>query len=441
VTRGSRERATRHGEYYLGRLLPTSRRVPREWAAGALLVLRKWALLALRNVIVTAEDRIHIALLAVLGAANVAIYAHGPVDTAPSSAFAESPSALSRPDLEGAIQRLEGWLARERTQARPGIASELALQGLGPNAEDRAHPERWLARLLGTSEPATLLAMAAPGADRHRLLAALVVLLEAGVPLDRPLTSSAEKNPALTNLKQLVDRALDSAEPRVADDALDPSELDLLSFAVLGGMKQYQGRLAELTHRALARLDRQHRDRGARPGAGQLDEKQLEDWAREWRAEAGPESSPHRELLFSSAVFRATAVLADRELEPEARRHLNRLLLAYPSQRALYRHLLGTARNAAERTRVELDAVERLGRLEEALYSAHLSFRRGSQAAPGGATAEVMRLAARDLLDQLPRLTPDDSEDAPDRDTEARRARLRAAVQALRGLRAARVAG
>jgi hypothetical protein len=146
-------------------------------------------------------------------------------------------------------------------------------------------------------------------------------------------------------------------------------------------------------------------------------------------------------LHWSAAVFRATAVLADSELEPQARRHLNTLLLAYPNERALYRHLLGTARHAAERTRIELDAVEHLGRLEEALYSAHLSFRRSSQRAPAATTAEVMRLAARDLIDQLQQLTPDDSEDAPSHDTEARQARLRAAVQALRGLRTARVAG
>lgn len=389
----------------------------------------------------TAEDRIHIALLVVLGAANLAICARGPVDTAPDRSFAESPAAPSRQDLDGAIQRLEGWLARERTQASPGVESELALQGLGPSPEDRAHPERWLARLLGTSEPSTLLTMASPGSERHRLLAALVILLEAGVPLDRPLPSPAEKSPALTNLQQLVDRALDSAEPRVADEALDPSELDLLSFAVLGGMKQYQGRLEQLTQRALTRLDRRHRERKARPGLGQLDRASLEEWAKDWRAEAGPENLANRDLQWSAAVFRATAVLADRELEPQARRHLNRLLLAYPSERALYRHLLGSARQAAERTRIELDAVEHLGRLEEALYSAHLSFRRGAQPAPAGATAEVMRLAARDLIEQLQRLTPDDSEDVPGRDTEARRARLRAAVQALRGLRTARVAG
>jgi hypothetical protein len=394
-----------------------------------------------RNVIVTAEDRIHLVLLVALGAANLAICARGPVETSPSTAFAEAPAELRRPDLDGAIERLETWLARERTQASAGIGSELALRGLGPSPEDRAHPERWLTRLLGTSDPATLLAMASPGADRPRLLAALVILLEAGVPLDRPLPSPAEKSPALTNLQQLVDRALDSAEPRAAQAALDPSELDLLSFAVLGGMKQYQGRLAELTQRALTRLDRQQRDHSAQPGAGQLDRAQLEQWAKDWRAEPGPERSSHRDLRWSAAVFRATAVLADGELEPQARRHLNRLLLSYPSQRALYRHLLATARRADERTRIELDAVEHLGRLEEALYSAHLSFRRSSQRAPAATTAEVMRLAARDLIDQLQQLTPDDSEDAPSHDTEARQARLRAAVQALRGLRTARVAG
>jgi len=388
---------------------------------------------------VTAEDRIHIALLVALGAANLAICARGPVEPS-STAFAEPPVELSRPDLDGAIQRLERWLARERTQASPGITSELALQGLGPSADDRARPERWLARLLGTNDPATLLAMASPGPDRQRLLTALVILLEAGVPLDRPLPGSAEKSPALTNLQQLVDRALDSAAPRAAQAALDPSELDLMSFAVLGGMKQYQGRLAEQTQQALTRLDRQQRD-DARPRVGQLDRAQLEQWAKDWRAEPGTERSSDRDLRWSAAVFRATAVLADEELEPQARRQLNRLLLAYPSERALYRHLLGTARHAAERTRIELAAVEHLGRLEEALYSAHLSFRRSSQRTPAAATAEVMRLAARDLIDQLQKLTPDDPEAAPSDDTEARQARLRAAVQALRGLRTARVAG
>jgi len=402
------------------------------------MVCRKWAFLALRlrNVIVTAEDRIHIALLVALGAANLAICARGPVEP-PSTAFAEPAVELSRPDLDGAIHGLESWLARERTQAN-GIASDLAVQGLGPSADDRLRPERWLARLLGTSDPATLLAMASPGADRQRLLTAMVILLEAGVPLDRPLPGSAEKSPALTNLQQLVDRALDSAEPRAA---LDPAELDLLSFAVLGGMKQYQGRLAQQTQQALTRLDRQQRDDDARPPVGQLDRARLEQWAKNWRAEPGPERSSHRELRWSAAVFRATAVLADEDLEPQARRQLNRLLLAYPSERALYRHLLGSARHAAERTRIELDAVEHLGRLEEALYSAHLSFRRSSQRAPAAATAEIMRLAARDLIDQLQRLTPDDPEQASSDDAEARLARLRAAVQALRGLRTARIAG
>src|SRR5438045_7328650 len=90
-----------------------------------------------------------------LGAANLTILVQGPFAgplrpaEAARAGVNEPPSEAGRAELDAAIQRLEAWLAPSRGQASPGLEHQLALQGLGPTQDDRAHPERWLARLLG----------------------------------------------------------------------------------------------------------------------------------------------------------------------------------------------------------------------------------------------------------------------------------------------------
>jgi len=399
----------------------------------------------------TSEDRIHLALMLALGAANLAILVQGPFEGRLPAAEAarvaanEQPNEANRAELDAAIQRLEAWLAPARAQAAPGLEHQLALQGLGPTPDDRAHPEQWLGRLLGSETATAWLAPDAPGpsaeATRPTLTAALVVLLEAGVPLEQEISlGAAEKAPGV-KLSELVQRTLAAraVSPEEGADA-DPWQLDLLSLGVLGGLEQYRERLARATQRALRRLDLVQRSQSVQPGSGPLDSQQLARLAQAWRAPHGSEPPGARDLHASAAVFRATAVLEDDDLDAQARRHLNSLLSRYRNDRALYRYLETTARNERERSTARVEAIENLGRLEEALYNAHLTIRSDASSAPAPSTARVMRLAARDLIERLQGLDSRDFEqksDAPER----RRDLLRAAVHALRGLRTARVAG
>jgi hypothetical protein len=401
----------------------------------------------------TAEDRIHVALMLALGAANLALFASGPFEgalppaQAAQLAVSESPSEAHRSELDAAIGRLEAWLARARAQAAAGEESQIALQGLGPTPEDRAHPERWLTRLLGPENSNAWLAPTdpaapAPAAARRALTAALVILLESGVPLQQQLSApSAEKAPAL-RLCDLVQRSLDSAATSLeaAVDA-EPWQLDLLSLAVLGGLQQYRDRLAHATQRMLRQLDHAQRSQATHPGSGELDAAQLVQLASTWREQAATEVPGALDLHCSAAVFRATAVLSDQDLELQARRHLQGLLAHFRSDHALYRYLEATASNASERGSVRRKAIEHLGRLEEALYNAHLSFRSDADSAPSAATGQVMRLAARDLIDRLQDLDAGADESGSAAARHAREELLRAAVHALRGLRTARVAG
>jgi hypothetical protein len=133
-------------------------------------------------------------------------------------------------------------------------------------------------------------------------------------------------------------------------------------------------------------------------------------------------------------------VLAEPALDQLALRHLNALLSGYQLQRELHRHLLATASDARERVIVHLSAIESLGRLEQALYGAHLTFRSQDRPGPAPRAASSMRRAAHELVEHLDALRaaslfgtsqalgipPDDV--------------LRAAAHALRGLRTARVA-
>jgi hypothetical protein len=393
----------------------------------------------------TSEDRIHLVLLLALGATNLAILGRGPSasppDATPGAALAAAhtePTEVTSVELESAIQRLETWLASSRTRVAPGGPAAAALQGLGPSGEDRAHPERWLARLIGSENTHRWLLPAVGGAGpgvEHA--AALAVLLEAGVPLTRGLSSAAaEKAPGVT-LSDLVQRSLgspeDPPEPHAADD---PAQLDLLSLAVLGGLSQYRARLSSVTLRGLQRLEHAQRTQNAAPGAGALTAPQLEQLATAWRAEPGASSA---ELHWSSAVFRGTAVLGEADLDEQARRHLNSLLARYPSDRALYLYLEARAPGERERRQLQLWAIENLGRFEEALYNAHLTLRSDSRGGPTGSTAQVMRFAARDLIERLEQLDASDFE--LERPGSEPGALLRAAVQALRGLRTARIAG
>jgi hypothetical protein len=140
-------------------------------------------------------------------------------------------------------------------------------------------------------------------------------------------------------------------------------------------------------------------------------------------------------------VFRAVAVLAEPELEQRALRHLNALLFRHPLERDLQRQLLARARTAPERVSVRLEALEALGRLEQALYGAHLAFRREDRPGPSPRIASSMRHAAAERLEQLEGLKKDGAF-APS--AEARlglppEELAGAAAQALRGLRAARI--
>jgi hypothetical protein len=401
----------------------------------------------------TAEDRIHLALLLALGAANFALCARGPGEgpaepaKTARAAVRVAPTEVTRVELEAAIDRLEGWLARSRTQLPSGAPGALALQSLGPTREDRAQPGRWLAQLLGADMANTWLtpaagAASAAGGSPRELSAALVVLLEVGVPLEQTLSTAAVEKAPGVKLSELVQRSLDNQDETAPDRAdTDPWQLDLLSLAVLGGMSQYRDRLAHSTQRSLRRLDQLQRSQSAQPGAGELDAQQLERLAQAWRLQTGPEPPGALDLHWSAAVFRGTAVLGEADLDAQARRHLNALLSRYHNDRALYRYLESTAGTARERRVLQLAALENLGRFEEALYNAQLTFRSDSGAGPSPYTAQVMRFAARDLIDRLQGLDTRDFELQSAATEQTRDGLLRAAVQALRGLRTARVAG
>jgi hypothetical protein len=138
-------------------------------------------------------------------------------------------------------------------------------------------------------------------------------------------------------------------------------------------------------------------------------------------------------------VFRAVAVLGERDLDEPARRHLGALSYRYRIERALYGQLLVEADGSRSRERVHLAAVERLGRLEQALYQAHLLYRTEHQPRPTAELARLMRQVARDLLDHFAEARGSVLSDAP-ASAAHREATLRAAVHALRGLRTARIA-
>jgi len=410
------------------------------------MVSWKWAFLAPGNVTSRAENRIHVLLMLALGAANLAILVRGPFEgplpaaQAARSAIGEPLQEASRPEIEAGIQRIKSWLADAGESAAGGSEQALALQGLGPAPDDRAHPERWLTRLLGREAALDWLSPApekpAHGADDQRMFAAaLVTLLESGTPLEQQIEAAPGDKAGGLTVSVLVRRALDAFTSPVEGlrAPSDPDNLDLLSFAVLGGLSEYRERLALAAQSTLRRLTLAQREQSVPIGAGLLQREQLVELARAWHAADGGDTPGAAELRASAALFRAAAVLGDPGLDALARPHLGTQIARYRNDRTLYRYLEASARDARARQRVRAQALENLGRFEELLYNAHLAFRGAAEAAPAPDTARAMRVAARDLLERLAVL------DAPAEANDQRRQRLRAAVHALRGLRTARL--
>jgi hypothetical protein len=404
----------------------------------------------------TAEDKIHWGVLLVLaGLTGVTFHESTPGPAAtpnprelPPDWRATAPG-VTRGELDHAIAQLsraiESW-----KEPHPDLASwNLRLQALGEAGLAQQEPNLDALATLFSKQRAPALAdpsdtrrasakdrQSAPdpiAPERLDMLATLAGLLEAGVPLERPVTLPA----GVTSLRQLVATALQEEQPRAEPSAW---ELDLLALATLGGENQYRERLGRAVQTSLTRLDRRQRILAVRPGTGALSSVDLTRLAQAWQDPA-ERAARLLELHLAAAVFRAVAVLVEPELERQARRYLNGLLFRYQADRALYDHLLSATSAPGERVSVRLDALENLGRLEQALYGAHLSFRRPDRPAPAPQTAQIMREAAHDLLGHLEQLrraggwgvSPTDS---PGASLE----RLRAVVHGLRGLRAARVA-
>ncbi|HTV19643.1 MAG TPA: hypothetical protein VMG12_13255 [Polyangiaceae bacterium] len=392
------------------------------------------------------EDRLHRTLALLLGAvAGVAVW----LRDAPPAAFhegeARSGASLQPPrraTIEAAIAELERWF--ESTgggEPRTPLDANRRLLALGRAAlepRSASAPLIWknldaLARpSTPEARPASLpLAGSDPVESDASPTATLATLLETGVPLDDelPLPSGA------VSVRRLLELAL--PEPGARRDSADPWTLDLLSFAVLAGMAQRHGELERQTVASLTRLEREQRrvtqTRRDRAAAAQA------------LGTAPPSGSDDhgwsRELQLASAVFRAVAVLGEPELEQRALRYLNALLLRHELESDLRDVALQQAETASGRVALQVEAMEALGRLEQALYGAHVTFRRGDRPGPPPRAASSMRRAAAELLIQLEALKSSgafepDGARAPVRPD----ALARAAAQALRGLRTARIA-
>jgi hypothetical protein len=390
------------------------------------------------------EDRLHRYLALALGAgAGALLLARGPVavsegpESAPSAR--SEPAEANRADLDRAIAALAERLARVPGTPPTALEANLRLLALGPaalapgdlSAEDRAAPPSAIRTNLeaiaatATAQPASL--PDAPEGDAEREadpLATLVVLLEAGTPLERrlPLASGS------VSVGRLLELAVPGAITR--SDSLDPWPLDLLAFAVLAGAQDKRDELARRAQASLRRLDREQRTLPAiEPGR-----------AFTARAPSPSARSFERDLQLSSAVFRAIAVLADPGLENQALRQLNSLLRRYPDEREGYAERLAQASGAVERAQIHLEAVETLGRLEQALFGAHVALRRQDRLGPPPRAAKSMRRAAYDLIQHLEALRESGMFELSSARDAAAIERLRALAHGLRGLRAARVA-
>jgi hypothetical protein len=401
-----------------------------------------------RRLALPSEDTVHRCLAAALGAAAAAILlVRGPTEAYPGTSGAPEASTLSaaevtRPELDATIGLLQGWLEQRAGAPHTPLEANLRLLSLGRAALDPSAgegSELLLANLqrLAATEPAAQPAAlpsppadwAADGADATPL-ASLAILLEAGTPLERELPLAAGP----TRVARLLELALAQLEAR--RDRIDPWTLDLLSFSVLGGQRERRDELARRAHAGLTRLDREQR---LVLGTGDAAARELR---RSLGADIPPNELPRRgQLHLAASIFRAVAVLGEPELEPLALRQLNALVQRQRLERDAYRTLLAEAPDEAARVRIHIDALENLGRLEQALYGAHVAFRRGGdRPGPAPRTASSMRRAASELLEHVNALRR-----AAVLDTAAGTARppaelLRAVAHALRGLRASRIA-
>lgn len=374
----------------------------------------------------TAEDKIHWSLLVAIAALAGAVFIGRP----PASESARSsdatqvaptpPREVKRHELDSTIRQLESQVQRSGARVREPLALSLALQGLGQAGLIPAPQPVELGSLL--SNP-----VRSPAEDDP--IAALAISIEGGLSLERELPVAS----GTAGVQQLLERALDTNSPRGEPNGW---ELELLSLATLRGLDQYRERLAHLTQATLRHLDLRSRAVGTRPGSGELDRVELRRRADAWRAAQRSSTAAAHELLLSMAAFRAVGVLAEPALDLQALLHLKTLLFRYGQDRALFQYLVASAVDPAEKTRARLEAIEYFGRLEQALYGAHLAFRRRGRPGPEPRTAAVMRRAAGDLIEHYRELERAGVFEAPAPDAGV----LRAAVHALRGLRTARSA-
>jgi hypothetical protein len=388
--------------------------------------------------VATSEDQLHRYLALILGAAAGAVLlARGPVavhdvvSAAPDSQV--ELAEVSRADLDRSIAALVEWIGQGPAAPRTALEANLRLLALGRTAlapsdlgaGDRAVPPSAIRANLealaaaATAQPASL-PDTATRETQHDAdpIATLAILLEAGTPLEQrlPLASGS------ISLGRLLELTLPGLSAR--RDSLDPWSVDLLSYSVLAGTSDRREELARRAQAGLRRLDLAQRTPPAAPGA----------------AVDPAAASFDDELQLSSAVFRAVAVLADPRLESQAMRQLSALLRRYPDERDAYRERLSRASNSAERVEIHLQAIETLGRLEQALFGAHVAVRRQDRPGPSPRAAKSMRRAAHDLIGHIEALRESGLfEKIPVRDAGTI-GRLRALAHGLRGLRAARVA-
>jgi hypothetical protein len=405
-----------------------------------------------RNALPWSEDKIHRYLVLALGVvAGAWLYARGPGagDRDGARSDARGPSEreeLTRPALDAAITKLARWIERSPSPPRTPFEANLRLLALGRAAlavePGGARPPALanLDLLAGPPTPAAQPAALSQGTERlddgdGDPLATLAILLETGIALDEPLPLAIGPT--------RVGRLLELALPRASGGSTgDPWSLDLLAFAVLGGMSDHRGELVRATLANLSWLERELRPWSELLGDGTPAAGALERRATELRQRGARDGGRGRELQASAAVFRAVAVLGEAELEQRALRHLNALVYRQQLERNVQRQRIDGAADAAERAVLRVEAIEELGRLEQALYGAHLTFRSRDRPGPPSRAAVEMRRAARDLIDHLEALERSadlDPEASPGSGTPSP-ALVGAATQALRGLRAARVA-
>ncbi|HVZ33229.1 MAG TPA: hypothetical protein VG963_12435, partial [Polyangiaceae bacterium] len=212
----------------------------------------------------TPENRIHTALLIALGGLALGVFSRAPFeDTTREGAAAnvvltEPPRELEPAEIDAAIGSLEAWIAEARPQTDT-LAPDPNATAPRPGAADRASPGPWLERTLGSREAALGRGRTdATGAADTARARALTLLIEAGVPLDQALTPAAEPGESSTSLRDAVRQVLDEL-PRRPSTAPDPWLLDLLSFAVLGGLAEYRTPLSSFMAATLLELERRQR--------------------------------------------------------------------------------------------------------------------------------------------------------------------------------------